>query len=80
MPIEEEYSAQIKRLRDQVEIHGENLQNFAHRQDEFNSIGVDIRAELLRMDANQAEILRQLAGMLTKVDRIGRKLELIGGL
>jgi hypothetical protein len=80
MPLDEEYSKHLKRLRDLVEIQGENQQSFAHRQDEFAAIGVDIRAELLRMDANQAEILRQLAGVTIKVDRIGRKLELIAGV
>jgi hypothetical protein len=78
--MDDEYSKQIKRLRDTVEVHGETLQSMAHRQDEFSAIGVDIRADIVRMNANQAEILRQISTMSTKVDRIGRKLELIGGV
>jgi hypothetical protein len=77
---DEEYAKNTKRLRDQIEIVGETIQNVAHRQDEFNAIGVDIRADILRLDANQAEILRQLGSIALKVERIGRKLELVAGI
>jgi hypothetical protein len=80
MSQDDEYIKQAKRLRDQIEVQGETLQSMAHRQDEFAAIGVDIRADIVRMNANQAEILRQIGTMSSKIERIGRKLELIGGV